>query len=119
VGIELRRIIENGKFWVAIGEGPDCRHQEEREGRQCLPLLLEIPEDDYNPVCDAACNVLVNQAPQLCPTASTTTSSMKGCLDACQEEKDWGWNLVDCVEEEVYSRSCQWTRRCRSLPVWE
>lgn len=117
VGLDLRWVVENGRFWLNIGQEADCRrHADER----CVELSLEIPEGEYNPICEEACDLLVKKIPQVCSddTWKKRSDDVDLCMEVCRDDADWTWNFVECLEQEVFNGSCLMDDKCRSISFW-
>lgn len=110
-------MLEGGDWLFGLGEKVDCR----KDPASCLKLTVQLSKD-YSPICDAACAAFGHLhetctpiwhssreggSPSLTSNNATTMSKHIGgaefaaCKETCQTQKDWRWNMVDCLKDVV------------------
>jgi hypothetical protein len=84
-----RYVLESGEFRVGVGPEVDCRANA-TSSPLCASFDLQT-SDSYQPVCDAACDILTTG---LCGVVVSASE----CLDNCLADQ-WTWEYVLCLEE--------------------
>ena len=105
-GVERHRVLEGGDWLFGLGHEVDCRAKPEA----CLKLTVQLTTG-YYPVCEAACNAF-GKVHEACgpiwgaqPAGALRTlpggADFGACYATCRQQKDWRWNMVDCLREIV------------------
>ena len=80
--------MESGEFRLGLGPEVDCRA--DVSSPLCASFTLQTTSS-YQPVCDAACEILTTG---LCGVAVDAAE----CVDSCVADQ-WTWEYVLCLEE--------------------
>lgn len=128
IGIEGRRVLESGLFYLGLGPAVDCRARPDA----CHAFTLQLSAD-YDAACEAACDAWgaaaaaaaagrqsgCQAALRSFPAAAQAwAASRPACMGAClaaraTEGGAWTFDYADCLEREARrGAGCRLLTRC-------
>ena len=101
IGVDRRRELEGGLFYVGFGPKTDCRARPE----DCTAFTLAL-SSTYDAVCEAACAAWGQAVASPEDEALPDVLSPTRCHDTClahrrQAPESWSWDYVRCLERQV------------------
>ena len=130
IGVEGRRVLESGLFYLGLGPHADCRARPD----ECHAFTLQLSAD-YDAACEAACDAWAaagragdgrcEGALRTFPAAAQAwAASRPSCMGACLAARAakggaWTFDYADCLEREARRGACRLMTRCWNplLPV--